>query len=156
TELPVQRFQAEVRKNQSEKLIVRQDIILVENRINFLLGRYPMPVERLNTDFIDLNLHSLSVGVPSQLLVYRPDVRQAERELGAAGLDIKVARARFLPTLILNGGIGYSAFNPTYILITPEALIGSIAGQLVAPLVNKKAIKAEYMTANARQLQALY
>ncbi len=41
TELAVQRFQAEVRKNQSEKLIVTQDIIQVENRINFLLGRYP-------------------------------------------------------------------------------------------------------------------
>ena len=41
TELAVQRFQAEVRKNQSEKLIVRQEIIEVENRINFLVNRYP-------------------------------------------------------------------------------------------------------------------
>ncbi len=46
TELAVQRFLAEVRKNQSEKLIVRQDIIQVENRINFLVGRFPQPVER--------------------------------------------------------------------------------------------------------------
>ena len=46
TELAVQRFQAEVRKNQSEKLIIQQEIIEVENRINFLLGRFPQPVER--------------------------------------------------------------------------------------------------------------
>ena len=46
TELAVQRFQAEVRKNQSQKLIIRQQIIETENRINFLCGRYPQPVER--------------------------------------------------------------------------------------------------------------
>ena len=100
TELPVQRFQAEVRKNQSEKFIVYQDIIQVENRINFLSGRFPQPVARVPLklwDYIDLNLHTLSVGVPAELLQNRPDVRQAERELAAAGLDVKVARKQFYP-----------------------------------------------------------
>ena len=50
TELAVQRFLAEVRKYQSEKLIVYQDIVQVENRINFLLGRFPQPVERQSRD----------------------------------------------------------------------------------------------------------
>ena len=45
--LAVQRFEAEVRKNQSQKLIVNQDIVRVENRINFLVNRFPQPVERL-------------------------------------------------------------------------------------------------------------
>jgi outer membrane protein, multidrug efflux system len=160
TELAVQRFRAEVRKNQSEKLIVRQDIIEVENRINFLLGRFPQAVDRTTSgvidDFVNLNLHALSVGVPSQLLRYRPDIRAAERELEATGLDIKVARARFYPALFINSGVGYQAFNTKYLLITPEALIYNIAADLAAPLINRKAIKAEYMTANARQLQALY
>ncbi len=94
--------------------------------------------------------------MPSQLLQNRPDIRQAERELAAAGLDVKVARARFFPALIINGGVGYEAFNPRYLLLTPEALIGNIAGGLVAPLINRKAIQAEYLNANARQLQAVY
>jgi NodT family efflux transporter outer membrane factor (OMF) lipoprotein len=160
TELPVLRFEAEVRKNQSDRLIVRQDIIQVENRINFLAGRYPQPVARKTggeiEEFIDLNLHALSAGVPSQLLLFRPDLRQAERELAAAGLDVKVARANFFPKPIITGGVGYTAFNPKYLLITPEALIYNIAGDLSAPLINKKAIQADYMSANARQLQALY
>jgi outer membrane protein, multidrug efflux system len=156
TDLPVQRFQAEVRKNQSEKLIVNQDIIQAENRINFLLGRFPQPVERRRVKFIDLNLHALSPGVPSQLLQNRPDIRQAERALAAAGLDVKVARANFFPRLLINSGVGYQAFNTKYLLMTPEALIYNVAGDLVAPLVNKKAIQAEYMNANARQLQAVY
>ena len=115
TELAVQRFQAEVRKNQSEKLIVRQEIIEAENRINFLAGRFPQPVERTSAGFFDLNIHALSVGVPAQLLQNRPDIRQAERELAAAGLDVKVARAHFFPRLDINGGIGYQAFNPKYL-----------------------------------------
>ena len=60
TELAVQRFQAEVRKNQSEKLIVKQEIIEAENRINFLVNRFPQPVERMSAGgFFDLN-HSLA------------------------------------------------------------------------------------------------
>lgn len=155
TELAVQRFQAEVRKNQSEKLIVRQDIIEVENRINYRAYRFPQPVERNTGEFIDLTIHALCVGVPAQLLQNRPDIRQAEHELEAAGLDIKVARARFFPSLDITGRIGYEAFNPKY-LFNPDALVYNLAGDLVAPVINRKAIQAEYLSANARQLQAVY
>jgi NodT family efflux transporter outer membrane factor (OMF) lipoprotein len=153
--LAVQRFQAEVRRNQSEKLIVRQEVIEAENRINFLLGRFPQPVERTVTSFLDLNLHSLDVGVPAQLLLNRPDIRQAEDELQAAGLEVKVARADFFPSLDITGSIGYEAFNPRF-LFNPEAFVANAGGNLVAPLVNRAAIKAVYGSANARQLQSVY
>ena len=156
TELPVQRFQAEVRKNQSEKLIVQQEIVEVENRINFLVGRYPQQVERMSTDYIDLNLHALSLGVPAQLLQNRPDIRHAERELAAAGLDVKVARARFYPSLNIGVGVGYDAFNTRYLFSSPGSLIYNVGGDIVAPLINRMAIKADYLTANAKQLQAVY
>lgn len=155
TEVGVQRFQAEVRKNQSEKLIVRQQIIEVENRINFLLGRFPQPVERPSTDFINLNLNALQVGIPSQLLENRPDIRKAEREIEAAGLDLKVARAQFYPKLVLTGSIGTEAFNPRY-LFQPDALVGNLVGNLAVPLINRAAIKADYMSANAMQLERIY
>ena len=156
TELPVQRFQAEVRKNQSQKLITKQQIIETENRINYLAGRYPQRVERNSAGFIDLNLHALNVGVPPQLLQNRPDIRQAERQLQAAGIDIRVARANFFPKLFITAGVGYEAFNTKYLFLTPESLIYNVAGNLVAPLINRAAIRADYMNSNARQLQALY
>lgn len=156
TELPVQRFLAEVRRNQSEKLIVNQNIIEVENRINFLMGRNPQRVERRSVDFLDLTMHSLSVGVPAELLRNRPDVRQAERELAAAGLDVKVARKRFYPQGLITSAVGYQVFDPRYLLITPEALIANVAGNLIAPFINRKAIRADYLSADARQLQAVY
>ena len=154
TALPVQRFRAEIRKNQSQILIVRQDIIQTENRINFLVNRYPQQVERMSARFFNQTF-PLSAGVPAQLLQYRPDIRQAERELAAAGLDIKVARAKFFPKLDITGAVGYEAFNPKY-LFWPDSLVANVAGDLVVPLVNKTAIRAEYLSANAKQLESVY
>jgi multidrug efflux system outer membrane protein len=158
TDLPVQRFQAEVRKNQSEKLIVNQDIIEVANRINFLVNRFPQPVERMSAgfyEFFDLKIHALSVGVPSQLLLNRPDIRQAERDLEAAGLDVRVARVNFFPQLVITGGVGLNSFIISH-WFEPQAVVGNITSGLVGPLVNFRAIRAQYLTANARQLQSLY
>ena len=155
SEFPVQRFQADVRRFQSDKLLIKQQIIETENRINFLAGRYPQPIPRPSQEFLDLNLQTLKVGFPSQLLLNRTDIRQAERELEAAGLDVKVARARFYPQLFITAGVGYDAFNTRYLLLTPESLIYNIAGDLTAPVINRFAIKADYMSANAKQIQSL-
>jgi NodT family efflux transporter outer membrane factor (OMF) lipoprotein len=155
TELGVQRFLAEVRKNESQRLIVRQKIIETENRINFLVGRFPQGVERRQWDLITLDSRMLYVGVPPQLLFNRRDIRAAEREVAASGLDVQVARANFFPKLILTAGVGTEAFSPEY-LFDPAALIANAAGDLAAPLINRQAIRAEYLTANARQLQAIY
>lgn len=156
TELAVQRFQAEVQKNQSEKLIIQQEITETENRINFLAGRFPQKVERPSVEYLSLYLPAIGVGFPSQQLLNRSDIRQAEREVAASGLDVRVARAQFFPSLILTAGVGYEAFNTKYLFSSPESLIYNAAGGLVAPLINRSAIKAEYLNANARQLQAVY
>ncbi len=156
TELAVQRFQAEVQKNESERMKIFQEIVEAENRINYIAGRFPQNVARPQVEFIDVGLRAIEVGIPSQQLQYRADIQQAERELAAAGLDVRVARAQFYPALVLTAGVGYEAFNTKYLFNSPESLIYSAAGGLVGPLINRAAIKAEYMTANARQLQAVY
>jgi outer membrane protein, multidrug efflux system len=155
TQLAVLRFEAELRRNYSEKLIINQAIIQGENRINFLVNRYPQRVERDSSGFYDLKIHPLSVGLPSQLLQNRPDIRQAERELAAAGLDVKVARVNFYPQLVINGNVGLESLILNH-LFEPNAVVGEIAGGLVGPLINRRAIRAQYLTANARQLQAIY
>ena len=77
-------------------------------------------------------------------------------ELEASKLDVKVARAEFYPSLNIGASIGVNAFKPSFLFTLPESLLYSLAGELVAPLINRNAIKAEYSSANARQLQALY
>ncbi len=98
----------------------------------------------------------IKAGVPSQLLQNRPDIRKAELELSAAQLNIDVARANFYPSFNISAGAGFDAFALKFLVNTPESLALSIAGGLVAPLVNKNAIIAEYKNSNAKQVQAAY
>ncbi len=156
TELAVRRFEAEVLKNRSNLFDIQQRIVETENRINFLVGRYPQPVRRNSVGFSNLRPDSVYAGVPSQLLNQRPDIRQAEFELSAAKLDVRAAKANFYPSVRLTAGAGFNAFDASYLLEAPASLLYNVAGDLVAPLVNRNAIKAAYIGANARQLQAVY
>ncbi|MDD5273303.1 MAG: TolC family protein, partial [Methylovulum sp.] len=156
TTLAVKRYEAEVAKNQSRIYEIKQQITVAENRINFLLGRTPQAIQRTSVGFMDIKPKMLQVGIPSQLLQNRPDIRQAELELSAADLNIKVARANFYPSFAMKAGIGFDAFDLKYLMNTPESLAASIAGDMVAPLINKNAIIAEYKNANAKQIQAAY
>ena len=156
TELAVRKFEAELFKNQSRQYDIHQRIIETENRINFLLGRYPQTIARDSRGFIDSPPVTVSTGIPTQLLKNRPDIKQAELELAAAKIDVKVAKADFYPSVRITAGIGYQAFNPKYLVRTPESLLYSLAGDFVAPLINRNAIKANYYSANARQIQAIY
>ncbi|MEZ4255640.1 MAG: TolC family protein [Polyangiales bacterium] len=65
TELAVQRFEAEVLKNRSRLFEVQQQRVQAENRINFLVGRYPQPVKRNAADFLTAAPADLNAGVPS-------------------------------------------------------------------------------------------
>lgn len=155
TELAVRKFEAEVLKTQSLQYNIQQRIIETENRINFLLGRYPQPVARTTQSFETFVPIIASSGIPAQLLDNRPDIKRAEQELAATKLDVKSAKARFYPSVGISATAGYRAFDPTY-LIKPQSLLYSLAGDLMAPLINRNAIKATYYTANAKQVQAVY
>ena len=155
TELAVKRFEAQVLNTKSLQYDIQQRITETENHLNFLVGRYPQPIKRNTQPFVDLVPNAVATGIPAQLLANRPDIKQAELDLAAAKLDVKVARARFYPTLGISAGIGYQAFNASYIF-KPQSLLYTIAGDLAAPLINRNAIKATYYTANAKQIQAVY
>ena len=156
TELAVQRFEAEIAKNRGHLFELEQDRIEVENRLNFLAGRSPRPVARESGD-LDVSLaRGLDAGLPADLLDNRPDVRQATRELEAARLDVKAARAAFQPSLSIDAKAGLSTFNPLHLLDLPGSMALGAAGSLVAPLINRAALEAQYRTADARQIQAIY
>ena len=156
TELAVRKFEAEVLYTTSLQYDIQQQIIETENRINFLLGRYPQHITRSNEPFESLQTAQIHAGLPSQLLANRPDIKQAELDLAAAKLDVQVAKAQFYPSVGISAAVGYQAFNPSYLIKTPQSILYSLAGDLVAPLVNKNAIKATYYNANAKQIQAAY
>lgn len=156
TSLAVKRFEAEVQKNQSKEYLLKQQQTEIENRINFLLGRTPQPIQRTAIGFMELKPKFMQIGIPSELLQHRPDIRKAELELAAADLNIQVAKANFYPSLSIRAGLGFQAFNPKLLLTMPESLMYSLAGDVMAPLVNRSAITALYKNANAAQVQAAY
>ncbi|MCU0341205.1 MAG: TolC family protein, partial [Spirosomaceae bacterium] len=87
TELVVQQFEAQLLNTQTLEKELLQQITFDENRINFLLGRFPQPVQRTKTTFLQLQPFPVATGLPSDLLRNRPDIRQAELEVVAAKAD---------------------------------------------------------------------
>jgi len=86
--------------------IVAQDI----NALNLLVG---LPVDaRLLPEHMDdalSGLTELPAGLPSQVLMRRPDVLQAEHALRATNANIGAARAAFFPSISLTGAIGMAS-----------------------------------------------
>ncbi|WP_437918134.1 TolC family protein [Sphingobacterium sp. LRF_L2] len=156
TELAVKKFEAEVYMTEGRQYEIAQQILETENKLNYLVGQYPQHIAR-STDGLDFKyLPTIDEGLPAQLLGNRPDIREAELHMAASKLDVKVAKAKFYPALGISASFGYQAFNPAYLIKTPQSLIYSLTGDLIAPLINKKAIQADYLNANAQQIQSVY
>jgi len=155
TQLAVNRFEAQLLYTTNLQYEIKQSIVEAENKINFLVGRFPQRVQRNSSSFDTQLQDPIFAGIPSQLLANRPDIRQAELELAASKLDVASARANFYPSFGLSAGLGFQAYNPLYI-IKPASIFYNLGGELMAPLINKNAIKATYFNANAKQIQAVY
>lgn len=156
TELAVKKFEAEVLNSQSMEFEVLQKIRVNENEINFLLGRFPQAIVRDQSTFITQIPPQIKAGIPSQLLINRPDIKQAELELFATKCDVKAAQAEFYPSFNISGSLGFQAFNSSYLFHSPQSLVYSLVGDLTAPLINRSAIRAEFNKAKAYQIEAMY
>lgn len=149
------RFEANLRAMQSSRYTIQQRIVETENQLNFLAGRFPNRIDRSRTNFLDNQPAAMAVGVPAELLANRPDVRRAELELAAAGLDVEAARKAFYPSLGIESVVGYQSFDATKLVNTPDSLLFGILGRAFAPLLNRKAITADYLSANSLEMQAV-
>ena len=156
TQLAVEKFEAELAKAQADEYLLRQSIVETENNLNLLLGRFPQTIQRTKVDFLQLPMPTTAHSLSTQLLLQRPDVIQAEHQLKAAKWDVETARKEFLPSFNISAAIGLNAFNPKYLFKLPESLAFNALGGLTAPLINKKAIQANFAQADALQIEALY
>lgn len=155
-ELAVKQFEAQLYNSQSQEFDLLQQIAENENKLNALLGRFPQNIVRDRTTFTDRMPKEIKTGIPAQLLINRPDIKQAEQELIATKCDVRAARAAFYPSLNLTASVGFQAFKTSYLFTSPESLIYSIVGDLMVPLVNRSAIQSDFNKANAYQLEALF
>jgi multidrug efflux system outer membrane protein len=109
---------------------------LDENALTLLLGQaLPATVRARIPDiaFNTLRFPELPPGLPSDLLVRRPDIRQAEQLLMASNANIGAARAAFFPRITLTAGAG-SASNELSGLFSNGSWGWTLAPQLVLPI----------------------
>jgi NodT family efflux transporter outer membrane factor (OMF) lipoprotein len=155
-ELAVQQFHAQLLNTKILEKNIQQQVIEVENKINFLLGSYPKPIKRNKDVFAHELPVQIASGFPSQLLANRPDIREAEFKIEASKFDLQAAKAAFYPNFNITASLGFQAFNPEFLFSSPASIAYSVFGTLVAPIINMNALKAQFNTAQANQLTAMY
>ncbi len=154
--LALKQFQAQLLASKVIQREIEQKIQETENQLNFLMGQYPQPIARNKERLFQTLNENYAVGVPAQLIMYRPDIRSSAHLVEASKFNLEAAKASFYPTLNITAGLGFQAFNPKFLFSTPASLAYSALGGIVAPLINKNALKARFNTAKAQQLNALY
>lgn len=152
-QLGVDLLNAQLLSSKALKVEVKQEIIEAESRVNFLLGRYPQPVNRSKVAWAKVIPPKLITVVPSGLLENRPDIKQAEFELLATNANLFTAKAAFYPSLNLTGGVGFQSFKALLLLNPASFAMNTFAG-LTAPLANRRQIIADLMASKADQKMA--
>jgi outer membrane protein TolC len=119
-----------------------------------LIGRTPERVRIRGGTLNSIAVPRMGAGVPVDLLIQRPDIRQAEALLEAANANVHVARTQFLPSVNLSGQGGFqSALLRT--LFTPEAAFYSLAAGFVQPIFHGGALIGNLEQQRARELELL-
>src|SRR5258706_1127221 len=134
---------------------IRQLRIRQEGALAVLFGRSPREVMEARIAHRAPGLVSVEVpaGLPSGLLVRRPDVRVAEEQLHAANARIGVARAAYFPSITLTGYYGGES-QALGDLFTAQARTWSIAGGLLQPLFAGGQIRGGVQAAEASTNEA--
>lgn len=154
-ELGVRQMTAQLLNTRGLRARLQQEIIEVENELNYLLGRYPQPIKRGDPIMEQQLPEVIQAGIPAQMLERRPDVQAASYALIAAKADANAARAAFFPALTINASVGLQSFDPSK-LFNAGSLAYSIFGGLTAPIFNRNQIRANFNIANAAGMEAFY
>jgi outer membrane protein, multidrug efflux system len=127
-----------------------------EAALALLLGRSPREVMDGTVQRGGLKPVSAWVpaGLPSELLLRRPDLKQAEMNLAALNADIGAARAQYFPSISLTSYLGRQSI-PFSKLFTGEAGIFQFAASITQPIFNAGSLRNMVKAAEAARDQAL-
>ncbi len=117
----------------------RRTILSVENSICSLLGTTPQHIKRSVWGGYPLTA-DVTVGVPAELLQYRPDIRIANHAMEEAFYNTQAARSAFFPTITLTGTAGWTNSAGGQV-IDPGKLLLTAVGQLTQPIFARGQLK---------------
>ncbi len=121
--------------------------------IELLAGRYPATAIQVEADLPQLP-GPVPVGLPSQLLERRPDVRAAERRVAAAFYKTTQARAARLPAISLTASVN-GVSSDLFVLKERDNPVWGLGANLLAPIFTGGSLEAQVDAASADQKAAL-
>lgn len=146
SEIPYQQAQVELARTASLLPGLRLKIRVKENEIAFLAGEYPTSVERAKQRTGAIEEDMLYVGLPSELIARRPDIREAELAYKSAAAKVGMEWANRFPrfTIGLEGGLEYTSFEGFFTAPWSYSVVN-----LASPLFSFGRRKAQYEAAIA-------
>ena len=130
---------------------LEREVAMKESELAFLTGSYPMHIERSRIPLELSYRKEIPVGVPSQLLTRRPDLRQSEQELRAAEAAVGVAQAERFPTFTISFNGGTETNTLKNIISAPYYYL---LGNLASPIFEFGKRKANFKAAISQYNQA--
>lgn len=127
---------------------IEQQLVSIETALAILLGQTPQGYAAPSGELLAMVPPDINPGLPSDLLLRRPDLLSAEAQLRAADADIAGARAAFFPSIDLSAGVNAGLTGGTSVL-------GTLAGSLSAPIFSGGRLEGQLESANARADQQL-
>lgn len=150
TELGVQQFRGLLANSKASRELAKQQIIMWEHHINTLIGRFYQPISRSVQDQSLWPLFSnLQVGTPDQLVQNRPDIRSAYFSLLSSQHGQEASRLAFLPSLAITPYLGLQSFRLDKFFNVDRSITYGVLGSLTMPILNQRALQAEYERAKA-------
>jgi multidrug efflux system outer membrane protein len=123
---------------------LEQAIALQENALSILTGKIPGAIARASK-LEDLTMpERLAVGIPSEMVATRPDVRVAELALQVANARVGVTKANMYPSLTITATGGLNSLKASNWFTLPASLFGTVAGGIAQPLFQRKQLRTQY------------
>jgi outer membrane protein, multidrug efflux system len=149
--LDVSRQQATVLSQQAALLPLEQQERQTLAALAVLVGRTPEGFDVKGTAIAGLTVPAIDPGLPSSLLVRRPDLASAEAQLGAANADVAAARAALLPTITLTGTAGLASTALTSLATGGTTAAIGIAASLLQPIFDGGRLRGQKAIAESRE-----
>ncbi|MBY0292553.1 MAG: efflux transporter outer membrane subunit [Alphaproteobacteria bacterium] len=151
--------QAEADRNQAEAsiYIFETDIKTAIHRLSVLTGRPPTCLYKLLLPVQPIPELSSEIfaGLPSELLLRRPDIREAERTLAASTAQIGVAMGDLFPKVTFTGTPGFQS-NLTRNFISPRSLYYTIGPQFSWSIIDFGRVRANIYEAVSTKDQSYH
>jgi len=155
SELELRQLEASVAAAEALVPALEQDRLRQETALAVLLGRTPREVYdvKIARGTLATPMAQVPPGLPSEILLRRPDLRESEARLVAANARIGVARAAYFPSIGLTGFYGSESVQLSN-LFTGPASAWNLVGGLTQPLWAGGQIRGGVEIAEARQQEA--